>query len=120
MVKILKAVLGQVARVKPVQRTSIANLKRANHTGDFRAVEIAPCLMCCKAAIQATGRLYLLREAPRLPLMGCTLPTNCSCKFRKNSDRRDSDRRLFGATETNRWFAGHESRQNAGRRSAET
>jgi hypothetical protein len=36
--------------------------------------------------------------------------------FRKNADRRDSDRRLFGATEKNRWFAGRESRNGEGRR----
>ena len=119
MIKILREMLGPVWRVKPAQKTSIANLKRPNRTGDFRAVEIAPCLMCCKAANQVTGRSYLLREAPRVPLMGCTMPINCSCKFRKNADRRDGDRRLFGATETNRWFAGRESRQNGGRRSVE-
>jgi hypothetical protein len=75
--------------------------------------------MCCTAAMHARGRSYLLREAPRLPLYGCTMPTNCSCKFRKNADRRDGDRRLFGTTETNRWFAGLDSRKRGGRRSAE-
>jgi hypothetical protein len=75
--------------------------------------------MCCSAATHATGRSYLLREAPRLPLGACTMPANCSCKFRKNADRRDSDRRLFGATATNRWFAGVENRTHRGRRSAE-
>lgn len=47
------------------------------------------------------------------------MPTNCSCKFRKDADRRDSDRRLLGATEQNRWFAGPESRKRGGRRSTE-
>jgi hypothetical protein len=69
--------------------------------------------------MQATGKRYLLRDAPRLPLQTCTTPTNCSCKFRKNADRRDSDRRLFGSTETNRWFAGVESRTSRSRRSTE-
>jgi hypothetical protein len=121
MMEVLKRLLGTVLRVHLVTKpTPIEKPKRANGSGDFRAVEIAPSIMCCTAARQVTGKLYLLREAPRLPLMGCTMPTNCSCRFRKNADRRDSDRRLFGATETNRWFAGVDSRKHAGRRSAET
>jgi hypothetical protein len=120
MIKALKELLGKLSRASPAKNpTSIARPKRRNKTDDFRAVEIAPSIMCCAAAMQATGRPYLLCEAPRLPLYGCTIPTNCSCRFRKHADRRDSDRRLFGATETNRWFAGLDSRKRAGRRLAE-
>jgi hypothetical protein len=67
--------------------------------------------------MHATEKPYLLREAPRLPLEACSMPTNCACKFRKHADRRDSDRHLFGSTETNRWYAGVESRTSRGRRS---
>ncbi len=120
MIKVLKELLGKISREQPAKKpTPIARPKRSNTGGDFRAVSIAPSLMCCTAAMHATGRPYLLHEAPRLPLEACTMPTNCSCKFRKNADRRDSDRRLFGATETNRWFAGLESRRRGGRRSTE-
>ena len=111
------SIKGAVEAIK--QGASDYITKPSNTGGDFRAVSIAPSIMCCPAAMHATGRLYLLREAPRLPLEACTMPTNCSCKFRKNADRRDSDRRLFGATETNRWFAGLESRRRGGRRSIE-
>jgi hypothetical protein len=117
LIKVLKGLLGTISRNPPAKSTSTARPGRPNSTGTFRAVEIAPSIMCCAAAMHATGRPYLLREAPRLPLAGCTMPTNCSCKFRKKADRRDSDRRLFGSTETNRWFAGVESRTNRGRRS---
>jgi hypothetical protein len=120
MIKVLEGLLGKISREHPAnKRTPIAKPKLPNSTGDFRAVEIAPSIMCCAAAMRATGRPYLLRKAPRLPLEACTMPTNCSCKFRKNADRRDGDRRLFGATETNRWFAGVESRTRRGRRSVE-
>ena len=119
MIKELKGLLGKISRAPEKKSTPITRPKRPNSTGDFRSVEIAPSIMCCAAATGATGRPYLLREAPRLPLEACTMPTNCACKFRKNADRRDSDRRLFGATETNRWFAGLESRKRGGRRSAE-
>ena len=120
MIKILERLLGKVSREHPANKPApIANSKRSNSTGDFRAVEIAPSSTCCAAAMQASGRSYLLRKAPHLPLMGCTMPTTCSCKFRKNADRRDSDRRLFGTTETNRWFAGRESRKGGGGRRSE-
>lgn len=120
MIKVMKGLLGKISREDPaIKPTPIARHKGSTSTGDFRAVGIAPSLKCCAAAIQATGRTYLLREAPHLPLEACTMPTNCSCKFRKNADRRDSERRSTGATETNRWYGGIESRQRGNRRSAE-
>jgi hypothetical protein len=120
MIKVLEGLLGKVSREPPANKsTSLARPKRPNSNCDFRAVEIAPSIMCCAAATHAVGRPYLQREAPRLPLDACTMPTKCTCKFRKNADRRDSDRRLFGAAETNRWFAGVESRSRRSRRSLE-
>lgn len=120
MIKLLQGLLGRISRERAANKpTSIAKLKRPPSSGDFRAVEIAPSVTCCAAAMQASGRRYLLRKAPRLPLYGCSMPTNCSCMFRKKVDRRDDDRRLIGATETNRWFAGVDSRKGGGRRSAE-
>jgi hypothetical protein len=119
VIKVLKGLL-RISREHPAKTlTPIAKLQQPNSSGDFRAVEIEPSITCCAAAMHARGRPYLLRAAPRLPLYGCTMPTNCLCKFRKNADRRDSDRRLFGATETKRWFAGLESRKRGGRRPAE-
>jgi hypothetical protein len=118
MIKILEGLLGKISREHPAKKpTPIAKSNRSATAGDFRAVSIAPSLECCVAAMHAAGRTYLLREAPRLPLEACTMPTNCSCKFHKNADRRDGDRRLFGATETNQWFAGPDRRKNSGRRS---
>jgi hypothetical protein len=120
MIAALKGLLGKMSGKQPAKKiTPIERPKRPNSTDDFRAVEIAPSILCCTVAMQVTGRSYLLREAPRLPLIGCSMPTTCSCKFRKNADRRDSDRRMFGATETNRWFVGLDNRKRGGRRSAE-
>jgi hypothetical protein len=120
MIKVLEGLLGKMSRRHPAKKpTPIAAPKRPNSSGDFRAVEIAPSILCCTAATHAMRGPYLLRDAPRLPLQACTMPQNCSCKFRKHADRRDSDRRLFGAAETNRWFAGVDVRTVRGRRSAE-
>ena len=119
MIKVLRGLFGENPREHPVKKaTPIAIVERSNTGGDFRAVSLAPSIRCCAAAKHATGRRVLLREAPRLPLEACTMPTNCSCKFRKDADRRDSDRRLLGETETNRWFVGPESRKHRIRRSA--
>jgi hypothetical protein len=118
MINILKQLLGRISLDHPAKKSSpIQNPKRPTTGGDFRAVSIAPSIMCCTAAMRATGRTYLLHEAPRLPLAACTMPKNCACKFRKSADRRDRDRRLFVASETNRWFAGLESRRLGARRS---
>ena len=122
MIKILEVLVGKIfpgdgASRSPAAKKARPNPGRKSGTADFRAVEIAPSLTCCAAAMQAAGKRHLLLKAPRLPLMGCTMPTTCSCVFRKNADRRDSDRRRFG-WETNRWFAGVDGRKREGRRSA--
>jgi hypothetical protein len=118
MMKELETLLKMFAR-EPVSKSPKPRVqKRANAVSDFRAVEIAPRVLCCEAAKRAASNRYLLRKAPRVPLVGCTMPMNCSCIFLKKADRRDGDRRLLGAG-TSRWFAGVESRKIEGRRVAE-
>jgi hypothetical protein len=119
MIKVLKDLLDTISREHAAKKpTPVLTPTRSYTGGDFRAVDIVPSSMCCAAATRATRRPYLLCEAPRLPLPACTMPLNCSCKFRKNADRRNSDRRVFAA-QTNRLFAGFESRKRGGRRVVE-
>jgi len=118
MIKVLRGLLGSAPPGHFAKNpTPIVKVKRPNIGGDFRAVSLAPSIRCCAAARHATGRRVLLREAPRLPLEACTMPANCACKFRKDADRRDSDRRLLGAAERKHWFGGPENRKRGGRRS---
>jgi hypothetical protein len=120
MIKVLEALLNKISSKHPGTKPApSARPKRSSSAGNFHAVSIAPSLICCPAAMQAAERPYLSREAPRLPLQACTMPKNCSCKFRKNSDRRGSDRRLFGTTETSRWFVGSDNRKRGCRRAIE-
>jgi hypothetical protein len=92
MIKMLNELFGRIAREHPAKKlTPVPNAKRPAGGGDFRAVTIAPSIICCTAAMRATGKTYLLHQAPRLPLASCTMPKNCSCKFRKNADRRDTE-----------------------------
>jgi hypothetical protein len=116
MMKVLERLLGKVSRKPAANKHGRGGqLKRSSGTADFRAVEIAPGFICCEAAKQASGKRHLWSKAPRVPLMGCTMPLSCSCMFRKNADRRDGDRRLLGAG-TSRWFAGVDGRKYGGRR----
>jgi hypothetical protein len=120
MIKVLERLFGKVSSdLLANNHARSRQRKRAQGAGDFRAVEIAPSRVCCEAARQASRQRYLLSKAPRMPLMGCTMPLSCSCMFRKNADRRDGDRRLLGSG-TSRWFAGVESRKLEARRSSKT
>lgn len=118
MLKVLRVLLGTNTREITKKTFKPALQKRSNDAADFRSVEIAPSLICCEAAKLASGKRHLLHKAPRVPLVGCTMPTACSCAFRKRVDRRDGDRRLLGAG-TSRWFSGVEGRSAHGRRLAE-
>ena len=63
------------------------------NTGEYRAVAIQYSENACDAAKAMTGRRFLERAAPRLPLSDCDFP-NCRCKFSYYPDRRStSDRR---------------------------
>ena len=117
--KALKALLGKTPRkasAKKPMRSAVA--KAAPGGKDFRGVAVVPGPASCSAVNDIVGKRYLAREAPRLPLSNCTDPANCSCRFKKASDRRDLDRRQVGVTETGLWFAGPENRKRGGRRSA--
>ena len=120
MIRMLKSLFGnpvpERAPHKPVASTASS---RTTPPADFRSVSLTPGPGSCKAAKMLAGHCFLLREAPRLPVPGCATPAGCACKFRKAPDRRSGDRRLFGGSETNRWFAGPELRHRSGRRIGE-
>jgi hypothetical protein len=119
MLKVLKALIGNVPRDDSAKKPAPSvTAKPATAGNDYRAVSVVPGIRCCSAAKAIVGKCYLFREGPRLPLENCTMPTNCSCKFKKAPDRRDDDRRLIGSTETGHWFAGPENRKRKGRRLA--
>jgi hypothetical protein len=123
MIQLFKSLLGDTSRDhrngKLASRPAVSTRPKPTQANvDYRAVSLAPNSGCEPASNDvATGKRYLLREAPRLPMAGCPTPASCSCKFRKHADRRDGDRRLLGMAETNRWYAGGERRNRGGRRS---
>jgi hypothetical protein len=118
MFQFLKSLLGKVPREQPAKKPKqSAKSKPPNALVDYRAVSLVPGIKCCAAAKSAAGKRYLWRETPRLPLVECTMPADCSCKLHKTADRRDEERRLLGAGVGIRWFAGSEQRKRGGRRS---
>jgi len=57
MIKVLEGLLGKIWREEPANNLKpIARRKRPKSIGDFRAVEIAPSIPSCTAAMQVTGR----------------------------------------------------------------
>jgi hypothetical protein len=122
MIQLFKSLLGDTSRDhradKPANRSALsARPKPPQANVDYRAISLAPNIMCDALTKDVAGKRYLMREAPRLPLAGCATPATCSCKYRKHADRRDGDRRMLGLGETNRWYAGGERRNRGGRRS---
>jgi hypothetical protein len=119
MIELLKSLLNSKSGNAPARKSSSGAVPKMEvNASDFRAVSLAPSLECCAATKGAASRRYLWREAPRLPLAGCGMGSNCRCRFIKHADRREGDRRLLGCTSTKQWFIGGERRKQHGRRAA--
>jgi hypothetical protein len=61
--------------------------------GRWHAVSIKPGPGACEAAIAGKSSRWLSREAPMLPLPGCTQPERCRCTYQHHEDRRSGPRR---------------------------
>ena len=46
-----------------------------------------------QCAVSGKNRRWLSREAPLLPLPGCTRPDTCQCTYNHHDDRRAASRR---------------------------
>ena len=62
-------------------------------SSDYHAVSIKPGAYACNEANEIAGQRFLAKEAPEIPLPGCT-SSNCECHFVHHNDRRTGkDRR---------------------------
>ena len=59
----------------------------------WHAVSVKPGPGACAAANSGRQQRWLSREAPQLPLPGCTRPDTCNCTYRHHEDRRAGVRR---------------------------
>jgi len=94
VVFLLIGLFGKNRRSRPSKpaRKTISGAERSST--QWRAVRIAPCLMCCDAVMQVTDQVFLSRLSPTLPLESCT-EKDCRCKYIHLEDRRSGgDRRV--------------------------
>jgi len=54
----------------------------------WHAVSVKPGPGACPVADTGRDRRWLSREAPMLPLPGCTRPDSCRCTYQHHEDRR--------------------------------
>jgi hypothetical protein len=59
----------------------------------FHAVSVVAGANACAQAKALKGIRLLSPEAPRLPIVGCTNPAGCTCKYQHHDDRRAGPRR---------------------------
>lgn len=59
----------------------------------WHAVSVKPGPGACSVADSGRNRRWLSREAPMLPLPGCTRPEKCRCTYQHHEDRRSSEGR---------------------------
>jgi hypothetical protein len=85
----------------------------------FQAISIYRGLTACSMAKRFSEHRFLVRDAPPLPLGGCTMSGSCQCKYIKHKDRRGESRRLMDFGMAVRLFDGRERRARNGRRSGD-
>jgi hypothetical protein len=86
----------------------------------FQAISIFRGVVCCDMARKFSEHRFLVRDAPSLPLSGCSMREKCQCKYIKHKDRRGEPRRLIDFGVAARLFDGQERRvRRGGRRSSD-
>lgn len=85
----------------------------------FQAIAIYRGSVSCELAKRFSDYRFLAREAPALPLEGCTMRATCQCRYLKFNDRRSYQRRNTDFTTTTRPYLGKERRHSNGRRATD-
>ena len=72
---------------------SMAGKDNKGRTGAGTRYRSSRARNACNAAVSGKNRRWLSREAPLLPLPGCTRPDTCQCTYNHHDDRRAASRR---------------------------
>jgi hypothetical protein len=110
-----KRIISPAAPRKTVASVSSPRASR------WHCVSITSSVVCCDAARDLADLRFLSLQAPRLPLDGCKLGTDCRCAYQHHDDRRTKPRRsddLAGARREG--YPGHERRKQRGRRGTDS
>jgi hypothetical protein len=78
---------------KPAANAKLTKINPTKLDGKYRSAEIVPSLNCCQAAKAIKGKVFLLNDAPQIPLSACDMPDECKCKYVRFNDRRRGNRR---------------------------
>lgn len=85
----------------------------------FHAVAVVTGSKAC-SQVQALKNIRLLSvAAPRLPIVGCDRPHECTCRFNHYNDRRAGPRRTVERIGASPMWSRHERRARRGRRAAD-
>ncbi len=85
----------------------------------WSAVRIAPDAEACPKATALQNKRFLARDAPALPLKGCTRSAACKCAYRHYADRRAGPRRDAAPVAARPLRAAPERRAARGRRGSD-
>lgn len=85
-------------------------------TRPFQAISIFRGAESCVMARRFSEYRFLAKDAPPLPLSGCTMRQTCACRYLKHKDRRVERRRIAEYGIAIRDFLGQERRNRSGRR----
>jgi hypothetical protein len=104
---ILERLLSRLRGGEPTPPPAIRQPSRP-----FQAISIYRGVDACQLARKYSDHRFLTKNAPKLPLPGCTMSKDCACRYVKHSDRRGESRRLvdFGASSMLTLFDGKERR----------
>src|SRR5260370_41822090 len=105
----------RITKTRVSARQATATLRTPWH-----AVSIVSSAACCATAMGLLGTRFLSKEAPRLPLKGCLMGSDCRCSYQHHQDRRDLLRRapdLWNPAHTR--YAREVRRRERGRRGAD-
>jgi hypothetical protein len=85
----LRGLFSRFGRQEPA---TVVLKEQVRSVNAYHAVSIVPGSQVCEPAKALQGRRFLSREAPRLPLEGCT-SGSCHCHYTHHDDRRALVRR---------------------------
>lgn len=86
----------------------------------FQAVSVLQGPKACCASKDVAKVRFLTKQAPALPLAGCTMQDECHCRYVKHTDRRTEPRRLIDVVGMSALlFESEERRAKAGRRKSD-
>lgn len=85
----------------------------------FQGISIYRGVRCCSMAKRFSDHRFLAKDAPTLPLSGCSMPQSCECRYLKHKDRRGERRRIVDFVAAARSYMGQDRRFRNGRRKSD-